>query len=658
MLKAMRGSIKKKMMFLMVLIVVVPAIMTTILVNRTVTSSMRETFEGFGVELGKEGAGLADNVFREYRAITDNVTRAGWVVNHIQGDSINTAKEVKGIQEAFDIRGVVLVDTRGNGSIYNGMEEGKYLDVKEAEWYNKTLESGEIEISDVYESNGGYYMKVSKVVEEGGEIKGVVGIDIPTTLFQEAFSGNEMGEQMLLDSSGSIAGAIKEEDFGRYFDGYSDLLEGEGTIRVVPSTYTNPMGETIKQFIVAADIGEEGWMVVTMIPLTAITEAVQSIMTTVITLQGIILLIGMGVAIIFSNKLTGPITEIVEIAQKVADGDLTTEVTVSGEDEVGRLGGNFNDMLESLRGLVLGVQQISEEVSEASTGLAATAEETTASSEEISRTVEEIAQGATEQAEDTEKGVQLVGELAERIKSMKGETDNVRASVGRISEVGTTSKSVVKELKQKTEGINQSIEEIEREIKMLDGDIGKVGEIMVAIDGISEQTNLLALNASIEAARAGEAGRGFSVVAEEIRKLAEQSKKSSMDIKAILKAVQEKSSETVRVMGEVKEGNNQQNEVVHSVGNTFEEIEVLISSVKEGILIMEGELDKTQEAEKEVMEAMTSISSVAQETAAASEEVTASIEQQVVASDEVSSSAEQLTGMANKLVEQVGIFKL
>ena len=197
-----------------------------------------------------------------------------------------------------------------------------------------------------------------------------------------------------------------------------------------------------------------------------------------------------------------------------------------------------------------------------------------------------------------------------------------------------------------------------RLVKQLNEKTTSIGAILDSISAISEQTNLLALNAAIEAARAGEAGRGFAVVAEEIRKLAEQTSKSTDQIGGIISDITEESNQTVNIMKDVKVANLEQSEAIGGVNNSFEDISTATKTITTKIQEINGSIDAMTEDSNEIVSVIANISAVSQQTAASSEEVTASMEQTASTLTEIEKTSEHLISLAHELNKEIDQFKV
>lgn len=316
------------------------------------------------------------------------------------------------------------------------------------------------------------------------------------------------------------------------------------------------------------------------------------------------------------SSILRPVGELREAAETVASGDLTAEVRVRADDEIGALAASFRTMAHQLRGVVQQVIGKAGAISEYTQTLSATSQQTAASANETAATVNEIA-----------TSVDRVASNVEQI-SAASQRASTKADEGRKSIVKVNGQ--MKQIAESTRGISQVIDGLSRKS-------GEIDQIVTLIANIADQTNLLALNAAIEAARAGEHGRGFAVVAEEVRKLAEQSASAAKEINALITAIQDESAKAVN---SVIEGGKQVEVgtgVVQEVGGFFNEIADAVNGLTVQI----------QEAVAATGQMSAGVKNVASFT-----------EEQTAALQEVSASIESLTGLCEEMGALVKKFKV
>lgn len=360
----------------------------------------------------------------------------------------------------------------------------------------------------------------------------------------------------------------------------------------------------------------------------------------------------------FKRRILDPLRGLGEVMGLAAEGDLTVRAASPYDDEIGVLAEDCNYLIQSLGEIAAGVRRSSEQVTNAATQLSASSEEINSSSMEISSSVQQIAHGAELQSRKVE----------ETTSAMESITDTVNAVARRAEEASKTSEEAAKaalqgeqataEAIQKISDVREAIETLAESVEMLGKRSEQIGQIVDVITSIADQTNLLSLNAAIEAARAGESGRGFSVVAEEVRKLAEGSGKAAEQIGELIKEVQAETAKALKYMelgaSEVVIGS----EVVGKTGEALRSITEAVTRTatlaEEIAAAMAEQAQRTVEVDK----AMHDIAAVVEQNAASAEETAAAAQQQTACMQEISSSAQELAEMARRLEESVRRFKV
>ncbi len=316
------------------------------------------------------------------------------------------------------------------------------------------------------------------------------------------------------------------------------------------------------------------------------------------------------------ENLAVPVKEMADKSHRIASGDLTVDLNVKAEGDVGRLVDGFKDMITNLQNVIGGIKNSAIETASTAEELSSSAEEVNASMEEVSSTIQQVAEGSQNTAQDSE---------------------NMINQAKQASENSSQGQRAAQDVSSKMQLIKTTTQEGADKIGALGEKSKEIGNIVDTINQISEQTNLLALNAAIEAARAGEAGRGFAVVADEVRKLAEESGNATQQISDLIKGIQTEIDSAVTSMQENTRQVEDGSKGVEEAMKAFETLPQVISAVN-------------QSAEQ--------VSSVAQENASGAEEVSASIEQVTSSMQQVTDGSQQMAEISNTLQSIVNQFKI
>ncbi|WP_144668154.1 methyl-accepting chemotaxis protein [Bacillus altitudinis] len=369
-------------------------------------------------------------------------------------------------------------------------------------------------------------------------------------------------------------------------------------------------------------------------------------------------LLSMGVFYLAARGKVRLLKQVTAASKEIAAGNIERTSLKETSDEIGQLAKGFNHMSGELRALVSGLQETSSQLVESATDLSAISEETSASSEEIGRAIGDISTGTLHQASDLEVANQQMTHFNQSIENVKEQSDQIKRISDQSNQSSEQGQQIVQQLKQSNEQSIQASQGIRSGIEQLSTKVQDISQITDTIESISNETNLLALNASIEAARAGEHGKGFSVVASEVRNLAEQTKQSAVQIQQMIQGIKEETTATAGMMSKTMDRFAELDEAVHATEQEFNSISTSISQTIVETNAMAKELNTLLEQNDLITKAMHGAAHISQENAAAIEEITASTDEQVTAISNVAKAAERLNELSMRLNQDIARYRL
>ncbi|MCQ4087600.1 methyl-accepting chemotaxis protein [Saccharibacillus sp. JS10] len=388
-------------------------------------------------------------------------------------------------------------------------------------------------------------------------------------------------------------------------------------------------------------------------------SSVRNIEMVIVTVVVIGLLLGALIAFLIGRKIARPVSLIAAQAKRISEGDLRGEdLKVDNKDEIGDMAEAFNLMKNNLRNLIVKIGSSSQQVSGASERLLKNSGEATEAADHVSSAIQSVADGAERQMAGMDENKTALEDGGENLRRVADTTSDVsQASLGALEGAQEGTKLIeetMERMRSAKETVNrssQAVHELERESK-------RIAEIVQTIAGIAGQTNLLALNASIEAARAGEQGKGFGVVAEEVKKLAEQSRTAAAEVESILGSIMNQLHGAVEAMeigsSEVENGAQTANRAGESFYRIYGSLEQITGRMQEAASAVEhisAGMQQTLSSERDMNELSRDISNRSQSVAAASQ-------QQLASMQEVSASAEVLSQLSSELQYEVGQFRV
>ncbi|WP_088105732.1 methyl-accepting chemotaxis protein [Halalkalibacter urbisdiaboli] len=552
----------------------------------------------------------------------------------------------------------------GEHAVFTDAYEDPAYDYPSTDWY----QLGVSEIDDTawtepyYDDESGMTMLTATMpFYENNEIAGVVTADIDLTTLQALIGSanlNGNGYTFLIGSDGQY---IAHPDHEKVMNAsITDPNEFEGNIletfslgKVQSGLYNN---EPHQLFI--EEFGTTGWSLVLAVPNQVLHAPLQNLMIQMVVYTFVIAGIAVLIIYFFSNRLTRNLKALTEKIKRVSEGDLTADISITSNDEIGLLGKQFNKMVEDMNLLITAMGRTMYQLRESSEQLSSTSEQTMASSQEINRAIRDVAETSSVVSEKTEETNLSTIELAQSIETFTTQVE----SMNQMSEVqdggykqGLEQMEILEQVSLKS---SRQAEVTETRVNQLSEYIQNIESVIAAIQGISEQTNLLALNASIEAARAGEEGKGFAVVASEVRKLAEQTSALTNQIYEKIGYVKQESASTVTSMNDMKDSCEEQLTIVSKTKELFDKLSNVTQEMSHSMVLISSDIKSMNEKKDSIMLRLNQITDGMQQSAAASEEISASADEQLQAMNSVAEAAEILLKMSEEANKQIKSFKI
>ncbi|WP_139905322.1 methyl-accepting chemotaxis protein [Clostridium thermarum] len=518
-----------------------------------------------------------------------------------------------------DLSGKIIADGSKHNEKYLSMNISNndyYTEIKEG----KTFVVGEPIVSEVTKN---YVLPVATSIETRASKLGVMVIMFNLSMFTSELDNIKIGQEgfpYIVSRNGNAVYYNKKEKLLSKVDNeliteqLKRLQSGEHSIEGV-DFYNFEGIESVGAY---TSIDSTNWIVVTSMPRKEFLKGIQSVGTYIFIVVISITALALIVSLMYSKYVTKPVNSLGILMKEVACGNIEVKADFNSNKEIKELSNNFNDMTNKLRDLINKIISLSKEVSNAANNFVHISKEALEGSALITDSIQYIVSGTIEQTSAVQKGVIEIEKITNNISIINEQSTVMKEASSKTDEIVKNGLKKVLLLDEKAEESEVVSNAVCVQVSELMACINDINDMLDVIKSISKQTNLLSLNAAIEAARAGEAGRGFTVVAEEVKKLSEISAAKTEEISSIIKSLECNAKNVYSITNKNKSIIDEQNLLVKETEHALKNIYVEINKVKSMINNTTEEIENINGEKDEIKKLMESIYNITNNTEAKS----------------------------------------
>lgn len=655
-------SIKNQLVAIILILSIIPILIVGALNYYISSKDLKDNIKLSNLHLAQSLSEQVDSFISNTFDILGSITSTQdfFGIDKVQGEIIlsSITKDVNYILSIY------IYDMEGNPCVSSSGTSKLNKDIKGEEWFKKAS-IGDRYVSDSYIEQRVPVVVLSMPIKDASGIKtGVVAANINLLGLNEVVGKHKIGDTgvaYIVDKKGVV---IAHPDFkgkvAKQYNGIENKIQGvvlslkskEGGCE----TYDNDKGEKVVGAF--TNINSSGWGLILEENENEINSIAKAGFNRTLYMTIVMIAVLIAISTYVARTFSSPILKLVNVIGETGKGDLTKKVDVNSKNEIGKLQKSFNDMIDSLLNVVLNVKDAVLNVEKASGKLLESADSTISASEEITSVIGQVASGSENQMKEVEKTTEIAKEMTNLVKNMEEKFTYILKCAKDAFFIAQNGSDSIKETICTMDSISDKVNLSANQINNLIQYTKEITNIVSFIEDISRQTNLLALNAAIEAARAGEYGKGFTVVAEEVRKLAEETAEASKNIVDIIKKIQNESNLVVKSMKEGIDEVNKGNETIERTTSTFKNIMDHTGQVSNTVENFNSVVEELSNGMKNIGEAILKVSYVSKETASGTQTVLASTEEQQAYIQSINEYAENLKIMSEKLGEIIKEFKV
>ncbi|MDF2596116.1 MAG: methyl-accepting chemotaxis sensory transducer with Cache sensor [Clostridia bacterium] len=592
---------------------------------------------------------------------------------NISNSNISTDYKLTSLQvdaQRYGYLKIGIADLTGNAKF----SDASATNVSDRDYFKKAMEGVSI-VSDPIISKTDNQMIVVYAVPltENGQIVGAListksGSEISSIVDDITFG--QTGRAFMLSNTGVKIAHYNNELVINMDNDFENIKQDSTLKEVVALEEKMINGESgsgsyhykgADKFLAFVPVPDTTWSLAVVVEYAEVFSELTFLRTIIIVIAILFLVISSAITYLISNNLASRIKAATLYITPMGSGDFSHPISpkhLTMKDEIGQMIRAVNAMQISIKEMLSSVIANSNKIDLDSQNLSAVSEEMSSSSSTVTVAVQEVTKGTTTQAEALTAITEGLNQFSDNLDYIIQDIQTVDSNSNHIIQLSSESTEKIHHLSQSVKDTNRQFGNFEEQIITLGRNIKQISEITNLINAISDQTNLLALNAAIEAARAGEAGKGFSVVAEEIRKLAENSKESSANIASLIDTIYTENEIMIQTAQAVSQEFSNQSTVIDTTLDSFNAIVKAVNETTSQIKNINTSAENIHSQKNDVLDQVEHIASISEETSATSEEIAASSQELHSASEEVAASAINLGVLTKEMMEEVNKFKV
>ncbi|MED1480957.1 methyl-accepting chemotaxis protein [Bacillus altitudinis] len=652
-----KPSISKKLVIAFLVVLILPTVALTV-----------SAFFTSKTELDKQIMGSAMSQVNAFDTLIDeNIGNKAEAVTLFTDDLKAANLQEKNRKATIkELQQYGKINEKDVSAIYAGSEKGLFMqypvqkmpegyDPRERPWYQEAMSAdGKQVITKPYvaASTGKMVITIAQKTKDGS---GVIGLDMEIDSLIQKLKEIKIGQKgyaFIMEKDKTVLADPTQKPGSKVNENLANIIfknkQGNGSYTL--------NGTDKKVAYVTNEL--TGWKIGGTMLVSEVEDAAKPVFNTAIIVFSVTLIVAGTLIFFIVRSISNRLSNLARFSKKVSDGDLRDKLQIQSDDEIGQVGKGFNTMIDSLRSLIGAVQTSVENVASSSEELTASAGQTSKATEHITLAIEQFSTGNESQNDKVESSSEELEEMNRGLQHMNESAESITASSIKSTEIAGEGGQLVEKTASQMNVIDQSVKKAENVISALESKSKDITQILGVINGIADQTNLLALNAAIEAARAGESGRGFSVVAEEVRKLAVQSANSAKEIENLIKEIVQDIDVSQEVFTAVNQEVQSGLSFTEQTKVSFHNIFDMTKEISDQLQTMNRTVVQLSKGSAHVSEAVREIADVSRESSANIQDIAASAEEQLASMEEISSSSATLSSMAEELRDLISKFKV